>query len=75
MRAKRIMFQLTIKNKNVIALNENVKQFKTGTQKQYIITVLISDVARVRGQVGYAPRGAGLGGTSAHFLQSIKNAF
>jgi len=27
------------------------------------------------GQVGHAPRGAGLGGASAHFFQSFKNAF
>jgi len=30
---------------------------------------------RTRGRVGHAPRGAGFGGASAHFLQSFKNVF
>jgi len=43
--------------------------------KQFLDIVDINSGVARGGKWGHAPWGAGLGGASAHFLQSFKNAF
>jgi len=56
----------------------NNKHKKIRYMKEWILSpveIALNTVAKLGGKWGHAPRDAGLGGASAHFLQSFKNAF